>query len=120
MLVAPGDTPLTILEKLNVEVNAIVRAEEITKQFVTVGLVPIGKGSLKELNAFVKFETVRWAKVIECRNAKHSRAEGNVDITAVIEIITPEVGEEANPFAINAVSRAYSAIFVIIISPGVD
>jgi tripartite-type tricarboxylate transporter receptor subunit TctC len=65
MLVAPGNTPLTILEKLNVEVNAIVHTEEITKQFITVGLVPIGKGSLKELNAFVKSETARWAKVIQ-------------------------------------------------------
>jgi tripartite-type tricarboxylate transporter receptor subunit TctC len=67
MLVAPGNTPLPILEKLNTEVNAIVQTEEITKQFTTVGMVPIGKGSLKELNAFVKSETVRWANVI--RNA---------------------------------------------------
>ena len=67
MLVAPGNTPRPVLEKLNVEVNAAVQTEEITKQFVTVGLVPIGKGSLDELDAFVKSETVRWAKVI--RNA---------------------------------------------------
>src|SRR6516165_764109 len=45
MLVAPGNTPRPVLEKLNVEVNAAVQTEEITKQFVTVGLVPIGKGS---------------------------------------------------------------------------
>ena len=64
MLVAPGNTPRPVLEKLNVEVNAAVQTEEITKQFVTVGLVPIGKGSLDELDAFVKSETVRWAKVI--------------------------------------------------------
>ena len=67
MLVAPGNTPLPILEKLNAEVNAIVHTEEITKQFITLGLVPIGKGSLDELKVFVKSETVRWAKVI--RNA---------------------------------------------------
>jgi hypothetical protein len=30
-----------------------------------LGLVPIGKGSLSELDAFVKSETVRWTKVIE-------------------------------------------------------
>jgi tripartite-type tricarboxylate transporter receptor subunit TctC len=46
-------------------VNTIVRTEEITKRFVTMGLVPIGKGSLDELGAFVKSETVRWAKVIQ-------------------------------------------------------
>jgi tripartite-type tricarboxylate transporter receptor subunit TctC len=65
MLVAPGNTPLPILEKLNAEVNAIVHTEEISKQFMTLGIVPIGKGSLQELNTFVKSETVRWAKVIQ-------------------------------------------------------
>jgi tripartite-type tricarboxylate transporter receptor subunit TctC len=64
MLVAPGNTPRPILEKLNREVNAIVQSDEISKRFVTMGLVPIGKGSLDELGAFVKSETTRWAKVI--------------------------------------------------------
>lgn len=67
MIVAPGNTPRPILEKLNTEINAIVQTEEITKQFVNLGLVPIGKGSLSELDAFVKSETKRWDPVI--RNA---------------------------------------------------
>jgi tripartite-type tricarboxylate transporter receptor subunit TctC len=67
MLVAPGGTPRPILEKLNSEVNAIVKTDEVTKQFVTAGLVPIGKGSLSELETYVKTETERWAPVI--RNA---------------------------------------------------
>jgi tripartite-type tricarboxylate transporter receptor subunit TctC len=65
MLVAPGATPRPILQKLNTEVNAIVRGDDISKQFVNLGLVPIGKGSLDELSAFVKSETGRWAKVIQ-------------------------------------------------------
>jgi tripartite-type tricarboxylate transporter receptor subunit TctC len=64
MLVAPGNTPRPILEKLNAEVNAIVHTDEITRQFAALGIVPLGEGSLGELNAFVKSETVRWAKVI--------------------------------------------------------
>jgi tripartite-type tricarboxylate transporter receptor subunit TctC len=64
MLVAPGNTPPPILEKLNAEVNAIVHTDEITRQFAALGIVPLGEGSLDELNAFVKSETVRWAKVI--------------------------------------------------------
>ncbi len=67
MLVAPGDTPRPIREKLNAEVNAIVQTDEIVKHFVAIGLEPIGKGSLKELEAFVTSETARWAPVI--RNA---------------------------------------------------
>ena len=65
MMVAPGKTPRPILEKLNTEINAIVQTDEITKHFVAAGLVPIGKGSLDELDAYVKSETVRWAKVIQ-------------------------------------------------------
>jgi tripartite-type tricarboxylate transporter receptor subunit TctC len=64
MLVAPGHTPRPILERLNSEVNAAVHTKKISDQFVTVGLVPIGKGSLDELVSFVKSETVRWGKVI--------------------------------------------------------
>jgi tripartite-type tricarboxylate transporter receptor subunit TctC len=67
MLVAPGETPGPIREKLNAEVNAIVQTEEIRKQFIDMGLEPIGKGNLKELEAFVKSETARWTPVI--RNA---------------------------------------------------
>jgi tripartite-type tricarboxylate transporter receptor subunit TctC len=65
MLIAPGATPRPILQKLNTEVNAIVRTDDISKQFVNLGLVPIGKGSLDELSAFVKSETGRWTKVIQ-------------------------------------------------------
>ena len=68
MIVAPAKTPRPILEKLNSEINAIVRTEEISKQFVGLGLIPIGKGSLEELAAFVRSETTRWGKVIRDAN----------------------------------------------------
>ena len=64
MLVAPAKTPRPILAKLNAEINAIVQTDEISKQFIGLGLIPIGKGSLEELAAFVKSETARWGKVI--------------------------------------------------------
>lgn len=65
MLVAPGGTPAAILDKLNAEVDAIVQTDDINKKFVGMGLVPIGKGSRKELAAYVKSETTRWATVIK-------------------------------------------------------
>lgn len=65
MIVAPGQTPKPILEKLNADINAIATSDEIVKQFVALGLNPIGKGSLSELDAFVKSETKRWAPVIQ-------------------------------------------------------
>jgi tripartite-type tricarboxylate transporter receptor subunit TctC len=65
MLVAPGGTPQAIRDKLNAEVNAIMQMEDIRKQFVDMGLEPIGKGSPKELEAFVKSEAARWTPVIQ-------------------------------------------------------
>jgi tripartite-type tricarboxylate transporter receptor subunit TctC len=64
MMIAPAKTPQPVLARLNSEINAIVQSEEITKQFVGLGLIPIGKGSPEELGAFVKSESVRWGKVI--------------------------------------------------------
>jgi tripartite-type tricarboxylate transporter receptor subunit TctC len=68
MMVAPGKTPRPILEKLNKEINAIVQTDEVTKHFIAMGLNPIGKGSLEDLDKYVKSEAVRWAKVIQNAN----------------------------------------------------
>jgi tripartite-type tricarboxylate transporter receptor subunit TctC len=46
-------------------VNAIVNTPEVKQQLVKLGLNPIGKGSLDELQAFVKDEVDRWGKVVE-------------------------------------------------------
>jgi tripartite-type tricarboxylate transporter receptor subunit TctC len=64
MLAAPAQTPRPILVKLNAEVNAIVNEPDTQKQFVDLGLIPIGKGSLEEHDKFVKAETIRWGKVV--------------------------------------------------------
>jgi tripartite-type tricarboxylate transporter receptor subunit TctC len=65
MLIAPAKTPKAILTRLNTEVNAIVNTAEVKQQFVNLGLNPIGRGSLDELQAFVKAEVVRWGKVVQ-------------------------------------------------------
>jgi tripartite-type tricarboxylate transporter receptor subunit TctC len=64
MLLAPGGTPKPILEKLNKDVNEIVHLPEMKEPLQNLGMIPIGKGSLPELNAYVKSETARWAPVI--------------------------------------------------------
>ena len=64
MIVAPARTPQPILTRLNTEINAIVNTAEVQKQIAGFGMIPIGKGSLGELDAYAKSETVRWGKVI--------------------------------------------------------
>jgi tripartite-type tricarboxylate transporter receptor subunit TctC len=65
MLIAPAKTPKPILTRLNAEVNAIVNTAEVKQQLVNLGLNPIGRGSLDELQAFVKAEAARWGKVVQ-------------------------------------------------------
>jgi tripartite-type tricarboxylate transporter receptor subunit TctC len=65
MMVAPGETPKPILEKLNSEINAIVHSPDMKKPLENLGMIPIGKGSLAELNDYVNKEHDRWAKVIK-------------------------------------------------------
>jgi tripartite-type tricarboxylate transporter receptor subunit TctC len=65
MLVAPGGTPKPIIDKLNKAVDQIVNSDPVHKQFINLGLIPIGKGSPEELSKYVMSEKARWAKVIK-------------------------------------------------------
>jgi len=63
-LLAPGGTPRPVLEKLNKDVNAAVHSPGMKTPLETLGMTGLGNKSLKQLDDFVKSETVRWAKVI--------------------------------------------------------
>ena len=67
MIVAPGGTPRPILEKLNAGANAAVNEPDLNKRLADIGMIPLGKDTLEQLDAFVKSETAKWAPVI--RNA---------------------------------------------------
>ena len=80
MLIAPAKTPKPILTRLNAEVNAIVNTAEVKQQLVNLGINPIGRGSLDELQAFVKAEVARWAR--SCRRpASRGRSRAHVTIS---------------------------------------
>ena len=42
----------------------VVQTADVQKQFIDLGLIPIGKGSLEELEAYTRSEVTRWSKVI--------------------------------------------------------
>jgi tripartite-type tricarboxylate transporter receptor subunit TctC len=74
MIVAPGGTPKPILERLNAAANEAVNDPELSKKLNDMGLIPLGKQSLPQLDAFVKSETEKWAPVI--RNAGLAGSQG--------------------------------------------
>ncbi len=63
-VIAPAQTPEPVLAKLNSEINAIVGADDIRARFKGLGLIPVGTGSVPELQTFLQSEIVRWGKVV--------------------------------------------------------
>jgi tripartite-type tricarboxylate transporter receptor subunit TctC len=71
-VVAPAQTPQSILVRLNSELNSIIGTDEFRGRLVTLGMNPVGKGSIPELQKFLQTEIVRWSKVVEMAGIAHS------------------------------------------------
>jgi len=68
-IVAPANTPATIVEKLNKEINAALASPEIVKRFAELGgaTLPLSPAGFRKL---LSDETDKWAKVIKFSGAK--------------------------------------------------
>ena len=69
MFVAPGGTPKPVLNRLNAEVDAIIREPDVAAEFNKRGFVPTGGGSPEQLAEFVRSEIERWGKVVRAAGA---------------------------------------------------
>jgi tripartite-type tricarboxylate transporter receptor subunit TctC len=70
MLVAPANTPKEIVDRLNAELNAIVREPPVMTDINGRGHIAVATPPVAELQRFVQSEIVRWAKVVEAAGAK--------------------------------------------------
>lgn len=68
-ILAPAGTPPAIVKRLNTELTAVLRSSEVRERFSAAGLEPM-PSTPEELTAFMKSETVKWAKVIKDSGAK--------------------------------------------------
>lgn len=66
-LAAPKNTPREIVDKLSAEAARILKLPDVNERLSGLGAQPVG-GTPAEFAAFIKSETVKWAKVI--RDAK--------------------------------------------------
>jgi tripartite-type tricarboxylate transporter receptor subunit TctC len=62
-------TPPAIVEKLNRELNRVIKLPEIQERMIGLGLEPAG-GSTEQFASFVREDTARWAKVIKDANVR--------------------------------------------------
>jgi tripartite-type tricarboxylate transporter receptor subunit TctC len=68
-LVAPRDTPSTIIEKLNTEIKAALGDPKVKTRFADLGGMVL-PGSPDDFGKLIRDETEKWAKVIRAANIK--------------------------------------------------
>jgi tripartite-type tricarboxylate transporter receptor subunit TctC len=68
-VMAPAGTPQPVIAKLNAEINAILKLQEIKQSFNNQGVETAG-GTAGEFSAFIAKQTTKWAKVVKDSGAK--------------------------------------------------
>ncbi len=63
-VIASAHTPEPVLTKLNAEINAIVGADDVRARLKGLGMIPVGTGSIPELQKFLQAEIIRWGKIV--------------------------------------------------------
>jgi len=68
-VLAPARTPSSIVERLNREIAATLRAPDVVQTFNERGIEPVG-GSASDFRAFIEAESRRWLKVAQDAGVK--------------------------------------------------
>jgi tripartite-type tricarboxylate transporter receptor subunit TctC len=70
VLVAPTGTPREAIERINAEARKIVATQDFQQRFDQLGMIPDQDRSPDEINAYIKAEIAKWAKVIKDADVK--------------------------------------------------
>lgn len=68
-VVAPAGTPAPVIARLNAEITAALNDPDIKSSMRNLGVEP-APGTAAEFEAYIKSETVKWAKVIKTSGTK--------------------------------------------------
>lgn len=63
-LFAPANTPKAVVDRLNREVNASLKAPEMREKIINSGGEPLG-GTSEEFSRYIQSEIVKWGKIIK-------------------------------------------------------
>ena len=68
-LFAPAGTPKAVVSKLNRDVTKVLQVPEVKERLVNQGIEPLSS-TPEQFAAYIKSETVKWAKVIKDSGAR--------------------------------------------------
>jgi len=69
-LIAPAGTPRDVVMRINAETRKIVATKDFQERFDKLGMIPDQDRTPDEINAYVKSEISKWAKVIQDAGVK--------------------------------------------------
>jgi tripartite-type tricarboxylate transporter receptor subunit TctC len=61
---APAGTPHDIVERLNREIDRVLRLQDVREKLAAVGIVPVG-GSPESFGANIRSELARWQPLVK-------------------------------------------------------
>ena len=68
-VVAPAGTPLSLMERLNAEINRILKLPDVVQLFNGQGVAPLG-GTREEFATYLRTQMSKWAKVVGATGAR--------------------------------------------------
>lgn len=68
-LLAPAGTPKEIVDRLNADVNAVLKQPDVQEKFTNAGAMTVG-GSVADFERFIRTDMDKWARVVKERNIK--------------------------------------------------
>ena len=69
-ILAPAGTPAAIVEKLNAEINAVLKTPEVRTSLLRLGVADIMSMSTQEFAAFIAGEAKKWPPIIKATGFK--------------------------------------------------
>ncbi len=68
-VMAPAGTPAEVIAKLNAEVNAVLRMQDVRERLDTLGAEPMG-GTPADVAALIRIDLPKWAEVVKAASIK--------------------------------------------------
>jgi tripartite-type tricarboxylate transporter receptor subunit TctC len=64
---APAGTPVAVINRINADINALLRQPEIIEQLAKQGMAPVG-GPPSRMVELLRLELSRWSRVVKAAN----------------------------------------------------